>query len=354
MRIFDLKMHNSGPIKTVFDVISSILEEANINIYKGNIDHDDDDEKSELEIDDSDSSEKSSSDSEEDNDNSDNESDKESDKESIDESDKEKNKKKKKRPDPGLKIQAMDQTNTALVHVRFKDFTSFVCREDFTFGVNIKHLYKYIKTLDKEETFKMFMDDDDDNQLIMEFENPEEEKKSNMSMNILELNTPEFDLPSSRFDARVIMSSTEFNNVVRQMIAIAPEMEIELTDDKIKFTSKGYMLSRSTEYKNTSKNSNLEIIWDKDFNKTDTPNYFKGKYELKFLSMFSKCHSLSHHVEIFLANNFPILIRYDIGGYGHILFCLAPWNDNTAKTRFEEMKDDYKDYKVNLIEQEND
>ena len=174
MRLFELKMHHSLPVKNLFEVVSSVLSEANIEILPGEIKNakeenaeddidiipESDDENEEEEESDEESDEED--DDEEEDDNEEEESDEE-------EEDEEEDKKKKK---PGLKITALDQTKTVLVHVRLQDFSYFKCTKGFSFGIGMKQLYKHIKTLDKEDIFKMYMDQSNDNKLWLEFENP--------------------------------------------------------------------------------------------------------------------------------------------------------------------------------------
>ena len=44
---------------------------------------------------------------------------------------------------------------------------------------------------------------------------------------------------------------------------------------------------------------------------------------LKYLSIFTKCTNLSNTVEIYLKNNYPIILRYTIASLGEIKLCLS-------------------------------
>jgi hypothetical protein len=49
----------------------------------------------------------------------------------------------------------------------------------------------------------------------------------------------------------------------------------------------------------------------------------QGIFSLKYLSIFTKCTNLSSNVEIYLKNNYPIILRYTIASLGEIKLCLS-------------------------------
>jgi hypothetical protein len=51
----------------------------------------------------------------------------------------------------------------------------------------------------------------------------------------------------------------------------------------------------------------------------------QGFYGLRYLALFSKCASLSQIVQLYLKNNFPLILSYSVS-LGDIKFCLAPSN----------------------------
>jgi len=40
--------------------------------------------------------------------------------------------------------------------------------------------------------------------------------------------------------------------------------------------------------------------------------------------MFTKCTNLNNVVEVYLKNNFPIILKYSVASLGEIKLCLAP------------------------------
>jgi hypothetical protein len=50
----------------------------------------------------------------------------------------------------------------------------------------------------------------------------------------------------------------------------------------------------------------------------------QGYFLLKPLSLFTKCTGMSTDIMIYLKNNYPIVIEYDVAGLGEIKLALAP------------------------------
>ena len=42
-----------------------------------------------------------------------------------------------------------------------------------------------------------------------------------------------------------------------------------------------------------------------------------------FLSLFSKCSNLCHNIDLFMKNNYPLIIKYQIANLGHVFLVLS-------------------------------
>uniref|UniRef100_A0A6C0E8N1 Proliferating cell nuclear antigen PCNA C-terminal domain-containing protein n=1 Tax=viral metagenome TaxID=1070528 RepID=A0A6C0E8N1_9ZZZZ len=50
----------------------------------------------------------------------------------------------------------------------------------------------------------------------------------------------------------------------------------------------------------------------------------QGEFSLKSLSHFIKCTPLCSHLEMYLGNDLPLIVKYDVASLGEIKLCLAP------------------------------
>ena len=56
----------------------------------------------------------------------------------------------------------------------------------------------------------------------------------------------------------------------------------------------------------------------------DEDNIIQGYYNLKHLVLFTKCTNLCNSIEMYMKNNFPIVIKFTVGSLGCLKLALAP------------------------------
>ena len=49
-----------------------------------------------------------------------------------------------------------------------------------------------------------------------------------------------------------------------------------------------------------------------------------GIFSLKYLVLFTKCTNLCNQIQLYIKNNYPLIIQYTIASLGIIKLCLAP------------------------------
>ena len=61
-----------------------------------------------------------------------------------------------------------------------------------------------------------------------------------------------------------------------------------------------------------------------EFTKKSDPSVIvQGEFSLKSLSHFIKCTPLCTHLEMYLGNDLPLIVKYDVASLGSIMLCLA-------------------------------
>ncbi len=353
MLILKVSTEHASQFRTLIEVIKDVVPECNLIFTndsgdvkkskkkdKTSTDTDNEDEsdtesgsESESESDDeSDTGENSSdgagSDDESD---SDNESDQdpdsevlsvESDKESDSNSDKEKVVKKKTNSS-GLRITTVDQSRTILIHVKLnaEDFTDFICKKNkVEIGVNMPNLHKLIKSIDKEDIMTLTLDSKDQSNLniLVDNDNPDKDVHSAYKLKLLDIPRNKFRMPGSDVDAQIIMSSQYFHKICREMSSYADYIDIKCSKSSVIFSCAGFFAERSTELKQSNA-VDIQHISSED----DGDTIVQGIYDLKHLVMFSKCASLCNNIEIFMKNDYPLIIRYTIASLGKMMICLT-------------------------------
>ena len=322
MKILDVETEHTGPFKVLFEVLKDMLTDINIEFRSGG---------------------KKDNDIKDTKDTKDKESDKEKD-----------SKDKDKDPDTDcMKINAIDPTKTVLINVKLT-FSKFMCKKSkLLLGVNLGCFYKLIKSMGKNDILTLSQDHDDKNYLKIKIDSPEEKKESEFNLKLIDLDEHKMTIPQITFDAVITMDSQEFNKLCRDMNNIADYVEIKCLTDKIIFTCKGEFADRKTTYKTRSdtdddENENILVSINHASTKTkggtDTPKIVQGIFELKHLVLFSKCASLCNDIEIYMKNDFPLVIKYTVATLGRVLLCLTPIKEDTTKnTTYSDEEEFYSD-----------
>ena len=57
---------------------------------------------------------------------------------------------------------------------------------------------------------------------------------------------------------------------------------------------------------------------------SESTKIIQGEFSLKNLGYFIKCTNLCNSVEMYLENNLPLIVKYNVASLGEIRLCLAP------------------------------
>ena len=58
--------------------------------------------------------------------------------------------------------------------------------------------------------------------------------------------------------------------------------------------------------------------------KQEDAEIVQGVFALKHLVLFTKCTNLCNQIEMYLKNDYPLIINYTVASLGNIKLCLAP------------------------------
>jgi len=241
----------------------------------------------------------------------------------------------------GIRIRAVDTTKTVLIDLRLhaEKFSEFKClRKKLVLGVNLTSFHKMIKIMDKEDHLTLFVDHNDVNKLQIRIDSPERRRETIYKLKLLDLGQDQITVPITTFESVVITKANEFHKVCREMVQLGAEyIEIKCSENKLSMACKTDVGNRETTYEIGS--DEISIKWDND----NEIEIVQGIYELKNLVLFSKCTSLCDDIEIYLKNDYPLVIKYTVATLGRLLLCLTPVNDD-----MEDCSDEYSDNELEL------
>lgn len=219
----------------------------------------------------------------------------------------------------GIKVMAMDSSHTVLVHLKLSagNFEYYKCDEKKILGINMLNFFKLIKTMGNSDTLTLFLERDNENVLGIKIENSEKNTTTKYNLNLMDLHEENIQIPPAVFDSVITMPSVDFQKICRDMHNLADNLEIKSTENQLIFSCKGHFASQETSIGET--NSGLSFV------KNENPDEIvQGIFALKHLVLFSKCTNLCNSSELYLKNDYPLIIKYSVASLGDIKLCLAP------------------------------
>lgn len=253
-----------------------------------------------------------------------------------------------KNPDKfaGLEIATANPTRSIYTKVRLdaKEFQPYMCKyERLELGIHLENLYKLLKSVDKDDTMALYVEESDKQSLIIEIENEDKKSKTFYKLKLFDLNQPIKKTAKIEFDIKITMHSTEFHKLCREMSNIAEFVEIKCTNKNIIFTCKGDNAERSTIYK--SEEGGLNILNENQ----KQHNIVQGVYELKNIVLFTKCASLCNDISIFMKNDFALTVIYTIATLGTITIAISPVKEENIRNISYNYSDEEDDEEDNSI-----
>lgn len=221
--------------------------------------------------------------------------------------------------DTGIKIVAMDSTKTVLVHLKLhsEKFDKYECKKKTIVGVSMINLFKLMKFVTNNDTLTFSMDDTNMGILTIIVENGDKNIVTTMELGLLDLDEEHIDIPLQDFDSIMTMPSSDFQKICRDYHNLSDRIEIQRIQSQLIFSCEGEFAKLSTTCGPTQEGVN--------FIKNNNPlDIIQGYYNLNHLVLFTKCTNLCNSVEIFMKNNFPILIIFSVGTLGNLKLALAP------------------------------
>jgi len=226
----------------------------------------------------------------------------------------------------GVRILSMDPTHTTLVHMNLgcANFEKFHVTHNQIIGVNMINLFKLIKTITNNDTLALFVHKNDMNHLGVKIENSSRKASTTFKLNLMDLNNGNIRIPPAQFSSVITMKSTDFQKICRDMVNISDEIEIKAVDNSLILTCKGEFAEQETVIGECSSNGISFCQNCKD------SEIIQGIFSLKYLTLFAKCTNLCPSIQIYLKNDYPLIVCYNVGSLGEIKMCLAPKHSSST------------------------
>jgi proliferating cell nuclear antigen len=155
------------------------------------------------------------------------------------------------------------------------------------------------------------------NHIGIKIENGEKNTKTTYKLDLLDLDNNKIHIEPAEFNSVITLLSSDFQKITRDMFNLAEFVEIKNISNQLIFTCKGEFCQQETVISDSE--SGTTTISSKD-----SAEIVQGIYNLKYLVLFTKCTNLCNTVELYLKNDYPLIVKYSVASLGEIKLCLAP------------------------------
>ncbi|XP_058754904.1 proliferating cell nuclear antigen-like [Vicia villosa] len=222
----------------------------------------------------------------------------------------------------GFSLQAMDSSHVALVSLLLKSegFEYYRCDRNLSMGMNLNNMAKILKFAGNDDIITIKADDGSDiDTVTFMFESPRQDKISDFTMKLMDIDSEHLGIPEAEYHAIVRMPSAEFARVCKDLSTIGDSVVITVSKEGVKFSTKGDIGSANIVCRGNTGVDKAEEAIVIEMNEP-----VALRFGLRYMNSFTKATPLSSSVTISLSNEMPVVVEYKIAEMGYVRFYLAP------------------------------
>lgn len=224
----------------------------------------------------------------------------------------------------GIRIINMDKSHTILAHLHLpaENFEFYECKkEKIIIGVNMFHLFKLINSIDNDDTLTIYIENADYvdgivSYLALKFENGDIKQCKTQKLRLIEPEPEELEYPDVKFSSVINLPSADFQKIIRDLSCISDKLEIKSVGNELIFKCSGQFAS--AEIHRAESDGNMSFVAQQEPKKI-----IQGEFSLKNLSYFIKCTNLCPQIELYLENDLPLVVKYNVASLGEIKLCVV-------------------------------
>ncbi|CAK0745387.1 proliferating cell nuclear antigen [Gammaproteobacteria bacterium] len=220
-----------------------------------------------------------------------------------------------------IKISNMNEQGTALVYMKMdeKNFASYYCENTkdspLILGIMSHSILKIMKTIKNDDTISFSIHRSSPRVLIIRKENGARNTACIHYYDLCNIEYKEINIPSIEFDAEISLPSNTLQDTFKNYNSF--------DTDVIEIKSIGQQLILSTPSA-LGRHDSIIGPSEKTIFDRESSQVVQGKFKLKYLLLFSKASNLCNTVQVYLKNDKPLILSYNIGSLGEIKFIISP------------------------------
>ena len=223
----------------------------------------------------------------------------------------------------GVKIGCMDSAQICLIHVMLKatEFQTFHCSKPMYLGCKLPEVAKLLKSATHNDTVTLYVAKNEVDVLGVRVDNKDTDFSAESGYKLMDLDYEECGFEDVAFAYVITMPSAQLQRICREQSALADYVTIISKDNELVFQVEG---DASRQRLSIGQTLNGMSMQDNVHGKE-----VSAEYSLKYLLLFSKATALFPTVELFIAEDYPLIFRYACGTLGELKLALSSTVDDT-------------------------
>jgi proliferating cell nuclear antigen len=231
----------------------------------------------------------------------------------------------------GIRIINMDKSHTIVVqmHLEAYKFQEYECKKDkIIIALNMVYFFKLINTMENDDTLTMYINKSDYQDGIvtflgLKFENSKQCK--NLNFKLMEPEQEELVVPDIKFSSIINFPADDFQKIIRDLSCIANKIEISSIGNQLIIKCKGPFADiEIIRTEDSSEDDTIDDVGMHFISEKNSTKIIQGVFSLKNLGYFTKCTNLCPQIELYLENDLPLVVKYDVPDLGYIKLGTAP------------------------------
>ncbi|MEM3614269.1 MAG: proliferating cell nuclear antigen (pcna) [Nitrososphaerales archaeon] len=212
----------------------------------------------------------------------------------------------------GISFRAMDPSHVALIDLFWPNsaFERYECDKQFRFTVRVADFSKLLGRADAKDSVEV--SSSDEGRLTIKFSNSYTRE---FTVNLIESTSQPTPLPKITFNAKLLMTSSTFQQILSDISVVSDHITIEASKDKVSFAGRSEQGSASATLDRRSPEV-LELTLNE-------PS--KATYSIDYLLNITKAAASNQPMTLEYSTKMPLKLEFKLGEQGgKIGFYLAP------------------------------
>lgn len=231
----------------------------------------------------------------------------------------------------GIHCNCMESSKTCMVNMilHADRFDVFHCMSETRVSLSMEQLSTLTAMCGHMDQLSLYQERSETDVMVVLIETKTQDStmRKKWKLRLKALDIYEVDMDCTEYLSIITMSSAFFHSICRSCSKLSDVLIIESLSDRLRIGVDGMFAA-----------GNIEITQAKDCSfiaKTDKE--YKASFALRFLLLFTKATGLSQNVELFLAEDYPLVLRYQIADLGELqLSQTAIFTDDDVPEKDEE------------------